>query len=242
MEDISKKEFSSIKRPKKLSYQIEEQILNSIRQKVFAVGDLLPGENKLTDIFKVSRGVIREALQMLATKGMIEIQKGKGAIVLNPSIDTILDPFSSFIDFKCGNKGLSCSLEARIKIEPQVAALAAMNRTKDDLLKLGEFYKNMKKYKGDLEKLHFFDIEFHKSISTASANPLFAIILEPIYHFQQTYYKDVLDYIDQDNETFDYHLKILNAIEQKDSESAAQYMEKHLSVALEYIEKSLIYK
>ncbi len=236
MEGLNKKEFSPIKRPKKLSYQIEEQILNAIRQKVFGVGDLLPAENKLTEIFNVSRGVIREALQMLSTKGLIEIQKGKGAIVLNPSIEAILDPFSSFIDYKCGNKGLICSLGARINIEPQVAALAAQNRTNRDIEKLKGFYENMEKNKKDIETLHFYDIEFHNAISIASGNPLFAIILEPIYHFQQTYYKEALNIFHQDHETFDYHLKILDAIKEKDSKSAAQFMKEHLSIALKYIE------
>jgi len=117
--------FKSITRPKNLSSQIEDQLFDSINKGVFAVGEFLPSESKLVEIFNVSRGVIREALLLLSAKSIIEIHKGKGAIVLNPSIELLYDPFSSLVNFKCGNKGLKCALETRIMIEPQIASITA---------------------------------------------------------------------------------------------------------------------
>ncbi len=151
MEILQDKNFKSITRPKNLSSQIEEQLLSTINKGVFAAGELLPSENKLVEIFNVSRGVIREALLLLSAKGIIEIQKGKGAIVLNPSIELLLDPFSSLVNYKCGNKGLKYVLETRIMIEPQIASQAAKLRKEENLIKLARCFDEMEKHIADDE-------------------------------------------------------------------------------------------
>lgn len=225
--------FTSITRPKNLSNQIEEQILNAINKRLFAVGDYLPSENKLVELFKVSRGVIREALFMLAAKGIIEVQKGKGAKVINPSIKPLLDPFSSLVNYKCGDKGLLYSMHVRVLIEPQIAALAAELRSEDDLKKLNDCYLNMEKNKTDSKLLTFYDIEFHKIISLSSGNPIFPIILEPIFHFMQTYHQESNEDLNSNQVTFDYHQRILDAIEQRNSDDAFKFMKEHLMIGQE---------
>ena len=237
MEIIEYSNFTSVTRPKNLSIQIEEQLLNAINKGVFALGEYLPSENKLVEIFNVSRGVIREALLMLSAKGIIEIQKGKGAIVLNPTIEQLLDPFSSLVNFKCGNKGLKYSLDVRVIIEPQTASLAAKARTKDDLKKLTRCFENMEKYKDDIKLFMFHDIEFHKTISHSSGNPMFPIILEPIFHFLQTYHHETFEDLSSDQITFDYHQKIFRAIEWKKSQEAFNAMKQHLIVAQKRVNK-----
>ena len=99
MEILGENNFKSVTRPKNLSSQIEEQLQNAINKGVFSVGELLPSESKLVEIFNVSRGVIREALLMLSAKWIIEIQKGKGAIVLNPSAGAVICFQVSFPSF-----------------------------------------------------------------------------------------------------------------------------------------------
>jgi len=233
MERLKKNQFKSITRPKNLSNQIEEQILNAINKRLFAVGDYLPSENKLVELFKVSRGVIREALFMLSAKGIIEVKKGKGARVINPSIKPLLDPFSSLVNYKCGDKGLIYSMHVRVLIEPQITALAAESRSEKDIIKLNDCYLNMEKNKNDRKLLTFYDIEFHKMVSRSSGNPIFPIILEPIFHFMQTYHQESNEDLNADQITFDYHKKILYAIEQKNSAEAFRYMKEHLEVGQE---------
>jgi len=242
MNRLDNSKFKSVTRPKNLSNQIEEQILNAINNRVFAVGDYLPSENKLVELFKVSRGVIREALFMLSAKGIIEVQKGKGAMVVNPSIKPLLDPFSSLVNYKCGTSGLKYSLDVRVMIEPQIASLAAELRSEEDLIKLRQCYLNMEKYKNDRKLFTFYDIEFHKMISVSSGNPIFNIILEPIFHFLQTYHQASNESLNTDQITFDYHQKILNAIEQKDSDNAFKFMKEHLIIGQKYVNEHFKYR
>ncbi len=222
--------FQSVKRPKNLSTQIEEQLLEAINKGVFTVGDYLPSENKLIEIFNASRGVIREALLMLSAKGLIEIKKGKGAKLLKPSIDSLLDPFSMLMNYKCGDNGLKYTQDVRRLIEPQIVACLAEKCTEEDIEKLENCIVNMKKNRNNKELLSYYDIEFHKNIWFSCGNPMFAIILEPILHFLKTYHKEIF-YNKSPSEmegTFEDHEKILEAIKEKNSEVASEVMRHHL--------------
>lgn len=58
-------------------------------------GQLPPGahliETQLAGQFHISRGPLREALKALAAEGLVEIQPGRGAFVVNPTTDEMQD-------------------------------------------------------------------------------------------------------------------------------------------------------
>lgn len=230
METLSTSSFKSVTRPKNLSSQIVEQLSDAINKGVFGTGSYLPSESKLVEIFGVSRGVIREALLMLSAKGVIEIQKGKGALLLKPSIDSIFDSFSSLVNYRCGNEGLKYTQEIRMIIEPQIASLSAEQRTDEDIKKIEKSIENMKNVGSDTTLLSLHDIEFHKNIWFSCGNPMFSIILEPIFHFLTPYHKNI--FIDksfsQIDTTFEEHVNILRAIVERDGKAASNFMKHHL--------------
>ena len=230
MDTFKENVFKTIQHPKKLSTQIEEQLLDAINKGVFTAGDYLPSENKLVEIFSASRGVIREALLMLSAKGVIEIKKGKGAKLLKPSIDSLLDPFSSLVNYRCGNNGLKYVMEVRIVIEPYIVARVALEHEEKDIKKLYRCLHDMSEVKFNKKKLSYYDIEFHKNIWLSSGNPMFSILLEPIFHFLQKYHEEIFLNVSSENidDTIYDHEKIIEAIQNKDSKAAAKLMEEHL--------------
>jgi len=233
METLKDNNFVAVKRPKNLSSQVAEQLMDSINKGVFTSGDYLPSENKLVEIFQVSRGVIREALLMLSAKGLIEIQKGKGALILHPSIDSMLDSFALLVNYKCGDYGLKYTQEARVLIEPQIAAIAAKFRKDKDIDKLQQCLDNMKKHEKDEKLLSYYDVEFHKQIAISCGNPIFSIIMEPIFHFLQVYHQEIFIGVSSKeiDITFKEHEKIIKAIKEKDSKTAFNTMKIHFTVA-----------
>jgi len=85
----------SIKRqsPIPLYFQVENILRSEILEGVFAPGDQIPTEVELCQRFKVSRSVIRPALQNLVQFGLIQRIPGKGTFVSKQKpIDPIL-PF-----------------------------------------------------------------------------------------------------------------------------------------------------
>lgn len=69
---------------------------NDIISKKYNIGELLPSENNLVNIFNVSKITIRRALQELELAGYISIKKGKGSIVLKKNIGLHLNNVNSF--------------------------------------------------------------------------------------------------------------------------------------------------
>jgi GntR family transcriptional regulator of arabinose operon len=59
-------------------YQIKEYLLRYFKEKDIKDNDKIPSENKLIDIFKVSRNTVRQALDILEKEGIIYKIQGKG--------------------------------------------------------------------------------------------------------------------------------------------------------------------
>lgn len=223
--------FHTVTRPRKLSEQVEKQLLLAINQSVFTPGEYLPSENKMAELFQVSRGVVREALLMLSAKGIIEMQKGKGAIILPPKIDSFFDLFSVMVNYKCGNQSLKYIQAVRTIIEPPMAALSAEFRSKKDIAALATCIENMKKHNKDNSVLAQYDIEFHRIITNSCNNPLFPIVLDPIYHVMETYQIETFEDAASNQEALKFHQDILSAIKRKDRDGAFNAMQEHLLIA-----------
>jgi GntR family transcriptional regulator len=61
--------------------QVKDVIRGRIRDGTWSVGDQLPSETELCQLFQVSRTVIRQALLHLIHDGLIKRRKGKGSFV-----------------------------------------------------------------------------------------------------------------------------------------------------------------
>ncbi|MCH3695012.1 winged helix-turn-helix domain-containing protein, partial [Campylobacter lari] len=59
-----------------LSAGVADALAEQIRQGTLAPGDRLPTEKQLTEIYSVSRAVVREALARLKSEGLITSQQG----------------------------------------------------------------------------------------------------------------------------------------------------------------------
>ena len=64
-------------RQPRLSDQVADMLMRAISEGRLAPGARLPSERALCDQFGVSRTVVREAVMILAAKGLIEVQVGK---------------------------------------------------------------------------------------------------------------------------------------------------------------------
>ena len=107
-----------------LSEQAANQILDMILiEKRFQTGDKLPNEMELAQELGISRVTLREAIRILCTRGIVEIQRGRGTFV------TSIEPtanFSSLENIPMSNREL---LEIRLMAEPPAAYYAAKRAT-----------------------------------------------------------------------------------------------------------------
>lgn len=116
--------FASVKQ-NRIAVEIVNQLKAAILSGRFKPGERLPTERELTQQFRVSRVVVREALRELAIKGLVKILQGPagGAYVTDLSFDHLNN---AFLDLFLYNKlSVAELIRTRILIECETARIAA---------------------------------------------------------------------------------------------------------------------
>lgn len=112
--------------------EISRKIEKDIENGTFAVGDMLPNEYQLCEIYSVSRITIRGALDRLSDLGKIKRVKGKGTIVTQERIKEPLLKISGFTD-EMREKGIVPSTSyahmERKKVSGYIAELFGQSRS-----------------------------------------------------------------------------------------------------------------
>lgn len=81
-----------------LHAQVEQAVLKSMADGSLPAGTRLPAEDQLIERFGVSRTTIRTAIQSLLARGLVEIRRGKGTFVTQPTITQELTELTGFVE------------------------------------------------------------------------------------------------------------------------------------------------
>ena len=166
--------------------RLHEQVVRRLVQQIvggaFAPGAPLPTEPDLAQRFGVSRTVVREAVRVLASMGLVAVRQGSGMRVQPVDGWDQLDPLLIFEQVRRGRDEalLDELIETRRVLEPEIAALAAQRRTAPDLRVLGAALDGMEQAHEDAEAYTRQDIVFHDAILAAARNRLLREALRPV--------------------------------------------------------------
>src|SRR5437879_499305 len=118
--------IQSIKVFEQVAVQIEKRILDGQLRS----GDRLPTERELAEQFHVSRTAVREAMKILAQKGLVDMRPGRGTIVIDGAHEAMQDSIGLVMKLKLGEVGGSDNLvQVREILETEIAALAAAQQS-----------------------------------------------------------------------------------------------------------------
>jgi DNA-binding FadR family transcriptional regulator len=136
-------------------------------------GALLENEIDASDRLKVSRTAYREAVRILAAKGLVEARPKVGTRVSALHRWHLLDPdvLTWIFAGEPDSKLIGALFELRRIVEPQAAALAASRRTAADLKMMERALEAMTTYSLADEAGRTGDQEFHAALLSASGNP-----------------------------------------------------------------------
>jgi GntR family transcriptional repressor for pyruvate dehydrogenase complex len=235
MDDV----FQNIGNKLTLSQRIERTIEGAIREKKLAIGSKLPTEREMCESFGVSRTALREALRRLSARGLITIQKGSGMYVSEINIEDAIKTLNLYYDLKFDDQLLSQIIEVRTLFEPEIAGLAALNRTGKDLSLLESNVLEFEKCDPDnTQREADLDNLFHLTITKATQNPVLQVSMEPIYSLLPRMRNYIYGNIDgEKSTTLKFHRSILEAIREKDEALARSLMKEHLHRTREIYEK-----
>ena len=115
---------------KLLASQVEDALMDDILNKPVPIGEKIPNEYELAEMYGVGRSTIRETVKSLVSKGILEVRQGSGTYVIGT--DTLENDPLGFSKYEDKYKLALELFEVRLMLEPEIAALAAQKATEQD--------------------------------------------------------------------------------------------------------------
>ena len=199
-----------------LSEEIVKSILEDVRSRKLKPGDKLPSEKQMLEIYQVSRGPVREALRTLHIMHVIDVKQGKGATItsLDPGM---LTEHLQFV-FDLDSSTVFNLFEARRIFEPEIAYLAAVRTTEEEIAEME---------RTAMQGFHT-DIVLHEMIAKAAKNPFllrFVSSLERLGKMSRNLTSMTPGVPELAHEQ---HLGLIDAIRKHDADLARERMREHL--------------
>lgn len=206
-----------------LPRSLADEAAELVRDRIFS-GDLPRGERlveaRLAEQLGVSRGPVREALQMLRAEGLVQEEPRKGMFVVSPSEDDVRDIYA----VRAAIEGRAARILAR---EREPAVLAELDRTIDELEAAAK--------SGDARAVNESDLALHEAICRLTGNRrLHRIFLETVPILRTLLKLDEALYSSH-SEVVGEHRAIVDAIKSGDGEAADKRTEAHFERACELL-------
>jgi DNA-binding FadR family transcriptional regulator len=220
---------------------IHGRIIQSIGEAIigghYQPGALIPRESDLIAQFSASRTSVREAIKVLAAKGLVETRQRVGTKVRPEAQWNHFDP--EIIAWRLiggfNDNFIRDLIEVRQITEPAAARLAASRATLTDIGALESALRGMEASRNNPEGYARADTSFHMQVFVASHNNLLASmsftirqILEATFRLHQALKGPSATGIDED---IAFHRAVLEQISRGQPEAAAEAMSDVLAAA-----------
>ena len=205
--------------------KISDVLQKAIVQRHIKVGDALPTEGKLADQFGVNRSTVREGIRHMEQIGFVRRQ-GKKLIVSRPSSALVGDQMSQVLMLQ--DVTFLELWEVKMGLEPLAAELAATKIT-DNLI--DRLQANMDAMEialatnGDVVAL---DVEFHALVAEAADNKALLMAREAVARLFYPAYQASMLNDTAGQRLLSAHGFIMDAIRNRDPETARLWMKKHI--------------
>lgn len=213
---------------------VQGEMISSIGRSIvsgrFQANSLLPKEAELMETFGASRTSLREAIKVLAAKGLLESKQRVGTIVRPRSqwnaFDT--DVINWFHREGKSEKIFKDLIEMRLVIEPNAAKLAATRAEISDLRRIEDALNDMAVSAQNPPAYTEADVAFHFAVIAASDNLLFTSFANVVGDFLRLSFELQQNALNKaDNLVEDDiagHSKVFDAICRGDGEAAFEAM------------------
>lgn len=199
-----------------LSEEIVKNILEDVKKGKLKPGDKLPSEKQMLEIYQVSRGPVREALRTLRVMNVIDIKQGKGAFITSLDPGMLIEHLEFVFDLDTST--VFNLFETRSIFEPEIAYLAAIRATKEEI-------DGLRKIAAQGYQV---DIILHEMIAKAAKNPFLLRFVSSITHLGEMSRNKTSQVPGVPQKAHEQHLQLVNAIAKHDGELARRLMREHL--------------
>jgi DNA-binding FadR family transcriptional regulator len=225
------------RRPPKIAMLLAQQIVGEITDRNLEPGAPLLSEKEMLDQYGVARGTLREALRFLEMQGVLAIKTGPGG---GPVVSPISSrPLASLIALllQLNRTPFRDVLEARMVLEPALAAKAATRIDDASLEALHESIRHMREHIDDLSTFLDENDNFHGLVVRAAHSEVLALCVSSLSWITDgtplgvDYSMEVREAVAKE------HQRIYRALQARDAARAETAMASHLGDFAAYLEK-----
>jgi GntR family transcriptional repressor for pyruvate dehydrogenase complex len=218
---------------KKLTYEsVYDEISKRIKNEEWKIGEKIPTIDEISRELNVGVSSVREAIRILGKQGILKIQQGRGTYVGKQLESSPAERFD-FLE----NATFLQLTEARLIIEPELAALAA---ERADFQQRKAILKAARTMKEKVEKGADFleeDMEFHRLISNASGNEILNQMLSIMSDLLLDSRRKTMKWKGMDEQASSFHMLIAHAVVEANPSQARAMMRNHIEDMLGRINK-----
>jgi DNA-binding FadR family transcriptional regulator len=213
-----------------LADQVVDRVRDLIRTGTYHEGDRLPAEPELCELFGVGRSTLREAMRVLANRGVVTVRHGGGTYV---APDALRESFED----RLARARLEHLYEARLALEVPLSELAALRHNEQDIVKMRACLKKRARAAsaGDVAGYSDADFAFHLAIAKAARSPALMDVYLSFIEIARPHIESAVDpeYLKAENDPL--HDRLCEAIAQGDLAKTRRLVRTHLTASLEKI-------
>jgi GntR family transcriptional regulator, transcriptional repressor for pyruvate dehydrogenase complex len=205
--------------------QVFAQLRDRITERTWPPGAKIPSENALALALGVSRVSIREALQMLASLGLLETRHGGGTYVCEYAGEVLFSPLLPMLALD--KLDIFHLLEFRKIMERGVVSLAVKRAGTAEIVELERTFREMEKHRNDARAFAQADLSFHLALAKATGNPVVIKVNAVITDILKVSMYNIVGSLGTKDGLY-YHRRILDAIKAQDGSRAESLMVEHV--------------
>ena len=222
-----------------LASQLAEKLTQRILQGQHPPGSLLPSEKAVSEEFRVSRPVVREAIRELSGRGFVRVINSVGAEVQPINTQVLQAFFERALHFDPNSwKEI---MDVRRVLEARSVALAVRNRTDNDVELLHSLVDGMRRSVHSAADYSSLDLKFHLEIGRISGNSFILYLISSIQDALVLIISSLHTELLEESLPLmcELHEAILSAIEVADEDRAVLAMNLHFENTLSRLETYL---
>jgi len=220
-----------------VSDHLTRRLMELVRDDRLQPGDRLPSVQSLASRFAVAQPTMRETLRRLQAVGLVEIRHGSGIYLRRGAQRIVL---SNPHPGQLSRRTVLDLLDARLQIEPELAARAAQRASDDDIGALRTTLAAAGGHlSGDDDALHRLNMDFHRHVARLAGNTVISQVIDSLVDIYGAEQRLVLNLYGDRRRDHEDHLAILDALAARDAGRARQLMHDHLEKVRAVLEARL---
>lgn len=229
---------STVQSPKK-SELLAQLIVDEIVAEGFGEGDRLAPEAVMCERYGVGRSTIREALRVLETQGVVHIKTGPGGGPVVSGFNAGFLAANIALHLQLSGATFRDMCNARLVIEPHIAAAAAIEGRADTIRDLEATIALGHDDTVDRDRLVAESANFHDLVAASSDNPFFEYLLLALHRITEPFARRLPYQGDRRSRLIRHHQDILDAIDARDPVAAEAAMRVDILEFIDYVDSEM---